>query len=145
MFVEHHQVPVLILVEEIRQFGYISPHLKYSHEFAHGPLNAAQKKELAPAYWSSEPLDQVKRFDARAFPILVGTSCVSIGVDFQHVGAIFYLRGGSSEVNVRQAIGRGTRKPPGKEAFYFFDVRVDHPALKKMSQKRDKIYKECMR
>ena len=81
-------------------------------------------------------------FNAGKFPVLIGTSCVGMGTDFQGVGTILYIQGGKSEIKVSQAVGRGTRRPEGKTEFNFIDfsVDVDCPALKKQDQARAKIY-----
>ncbi len=121
-------IPVLLLVDEIEQFAHLLKRFKYPVRFAHGPLVKKQKDLLEEKYQKSDPKGLVKAFNAHEFPILVGTSCVSIGTDFGDLGAIIYLRGGTSEIEVKQGIGRGTRIPPGspKREFFFVDFDVSN-------------------
>lgn len=117
---------VLILVEEMEQLTHLLPHLHYKTYFAHGGVTKANRDKVPAAYHESDPMDLVKRFDAGEFPILVGTSCISIGTDIKSVGAIIYLQGGTSEIQIRQAIGRGTRLQGDKRDCFFFDVDVEN-------------------
>jgi superfamily II DNA or RNA helicase len=125
----------LILVDEIEQFTTLLPHFRYEAKFAHGGVTKANAHKIPNQYHKCNPSDLVKEFNEGKFPILVGTSCVAVGTDFQNVGALFYLMGGTSEIQVSQAVGRGTRggvngqvyKQDGtkKTDFLFFDFDVD--------------------
>jgi len=119
--------PVLILVDEVEQFSHILPHLTHQAAFAHGPLTAANKKHVPKDYWESDVNKLVKRFNDLEFPILCATSCVTTGTDFTAPKVIIFLRGGKSEIDLRQSVGRGTRKTPIKDSFevYDFDVIVN--------------------
>jgi superfamily II DNA or RNA helicase len=123
-FVEVLNHPVLILVEEIEQFSKLLPYLKHEVGFAHGPLGA-NKKLIPEKYWESEPNDLVKRFNDGKLPILIGTSCISTGTDIKAVKTMIYLQGGRSEIQIKQAIGRGTRVIKGiKTECNVFDFDV---------------------
>jgi superfamily II DNA or RNA helicase len=153
---------VVILVKELEQFSWVRNWLRHEAKFAHGgvtktvyaegqediPVEERKiKKEgndrLVPKeFWDSDPSELVEAFDAGEFPILVGTSCITTGTDIQNVGAIIYLQGGKSEIQVRQAVGRGTRKPPGKIDCYFIDFDViNADVTHRHALERAEIYK----
>lgn len=135
--------PTLILVDELEQFGHLAPHLRYEARFAHGGVNASNRDLVPTAHHDSDPKKLVEQFNAGEFPILVGTSCVATGTDFKAVRNIVYLRGGKSEIEVRQSIGRGTRVVPGKEDCIFADFGIENvPMLKRHAEARKKIYRE---
>jgi superfamily II DNA or RNA helicase len=112
---------VLVLVKEVEQFSYLLPYLRHEVHFAHGGLTKENKGKVPEAFHDSDPLDLVDRFNAGAFPILVGTSCISTGTDLRIPQTILYMMGQASEIQVKQAVGRGTRMPAGKEEFFYFD------------------------
>lgn len=122
-----HQV--LILVQELEQFQVLLPWLKHSVRFAHGPVAKADLKYVPEAYQKCDVKALVKAFNAREFPILVGTSCISTGTDIQSAEHVIWLRGGKSEVELRQGVGRGTRKVDAKRFFNFSDFCVRVAAL----------------
>jgi superfamily II DNA or RNA helicase len=119
---------VLVLVEEYEQFARLLPHLRHEVEFAHATLTKENLQYVPERYQKVDNKALVNAFNARKFPILVGTSCISTGTDIQPVENLIYLCGGKSEVQVRQACGRGTRMIPGqgKTCFNFTDFRVHH-------------------
>lgn len=123
-----HQV--LILIDEVTQFQHLVPFLKAKVGFAHGGVTKVNKPTVPPEFWDSDPEELVEELNAGNLPILVGTSCISIGTDIRTPKTIINLQGGTSEVKIRQAVGRGTRRENGvKEAFNYFDfcVKVKHP------------------
>ncbi len=122
--VEHQKRPVLILVEEIEQFMHLLPFLRHRVAFAHGGVSKDNRDKLAPEFHDSDPNALVQEFNDGKLPILVGTSCVSTGTDIRSVGHIIYIQGGKSEVQLKQAIGRGTRLVEGKTDCYFTDFDV---------------------
>ena len=116
--------PVVILVDEVEQFAHLLPYLKHEVGFAHGGVTKDNAKKVPSEYHKSDPKALVKKFNDGALPILVGTSCISTGTDIRAVKSIIYLMGGKSEIQFKQAVGRGTRlKPDGKNEFWFFDFR----------------------
>lgn len=134
-----HQV--LILVDEIEQFSYLLPHLRYKVGFAHGPLTKENKGTVPEAYQRSEADALVEQFNAGELPILVGTSCIATGTDIRPVKSMIYLMGGKSEIQVSQAVGRTTRKPEGKEWCNIFDYDVINvPVVHRHAEAREEIY-----
>lgn len=111
-----HQV--LVLIDEIQQFVHLRPLLKGPVAFAHGP---------ADGFNDPEPTQLVKEFNAGRHAILVGTSCISEGTDTRPVKTMIYLKGGKSEIDVRQSLGRCTRRVEGKTECNVvdFDVFID--------------------
>jgi superfamily II DNA or RNA helicase len=135
-------LPTLVLIEEVEQFTKLLPYLKHSVSFAHGPL-AENREKVPKEYWESDTTALVKDFNEGKCKFLVGTSCVSTGTDIKPVKFLVYWQGGRSEVQIRQAIGRGTRLVPGKTNFHVvdFDI-VDVPVVHRHSVARRKIYNE---
>jgi len=76
-------------------------------------------------FHKSDPTELVKRFNEGKLPILVGTSCISTGTDIPVVKFLVYWQGGSSEIQVKQAIGRGTRITSNKNFCHIVDFKVD--------------------
>lgn len=124
--VELLQRPTLILVEEIEQFTYLLPHLRCKVAFAHGGVNKDNKDKLPPEFHDSDPNALVKEFNEGRLPILVGTSCVSTGTDIKAAAHIIYLRGGKSEIEVKQSVGRGTRLVEGKTDCLVTDFMIEN-------------------
>jgi superfamily II DNA or RNA helicase len=141
MTVDRLKTPCLILIDELPQFSHILPHLRHKVALAHAADGKKAKEDIPAGYQSSDVDALVKDFNAGNLPILVGTSCVSTGTDFTKVGHVIYMVGGGSEIALRQAIGRGTRKPEGKSSFIFtdFDV-VDVPELHRQADARRMVY-----
>lgn len=158
-----HQV--LVLIDEVEQFTRLLPLLNHKVGFAHGPLTATTYKtddlgnlilgrdgypvvktkgnrESVPReYWESDPNKLVDQFNAGEFPILVGTSCISTGTDIRSVKTMVYLKGGKSEIEVKQGVGRCTRKVPGKTACSVVDFDVANvPILTKHAKARKMIF-----
>src|SRR6266851_392121 len=137
--------PVLILVDEIEQFVQLLPQLRHRVGFAHGPLDAENKGKVPDAYHVSEPNFLVREFNNLRLPILVGTSCISTGTDVQAVKTMINLRGGKSEIEVRQSVGRCTRlhKPGEKIACNIFDFDVANvEPVSRHAKFRKKVYEE---
>ncbi len=135
--------PTLILVDELEQFTKLQPLLRYETHFAHGGVSQENKDKLPKEFHNSDPKALVAAFNAGKFPILVGTSCVATGTDFRGVRCIVYLRGGKSEIEIKQGVGRGTRKVPGKEDCLFIDFAIDNvEALARHAKARKELYSE---
>lgn len=132
---------VLVLIDEIPQFTHILPHLRYAVGFACGG-GGSKKREDVPEIYRNQNVDQlVEDFNAGKLPILVGTSAVSTGTDFRGVGHVIYAMGGAAEIPLRQGIGRGTRKPEGKQSFVFTDFDIaDVPELHRHANIRREVY-----
>jgi len=117
--------PVLILIEEVEQFTKLLPWLSYEVGFAHGSLTEDNRGKVPMEFHKSDPTELVKRFNEGKLPILVGTSCISTGTDIPVVKFLVYWQGGSSEIQVKQAIGRGTRITSNKNFCHIVDFKVD--------------------
>lgn len=134
--------PVLVLIEEVEQFTKLLPFLRHEARFAHGPL-AENKSKVPEPYWEADNTKLVDEFNAKTYPILIGTSCISTGTDIKAVQTLIFLQGGKSEVGVRQAIGRATRLDKGKKNCIVIDVDVYNvPTLTRHTKMRKQIYRE---
>lgn len=135
--------PTVIMIEEYEQLQKLIPHLRYDFRFAHGALTKEAKKYVPEQFWKDDPTDLVDRFNAGEFPILIGTSCITTGTDIQRVKLLINLRGGKSEVELRQITGRGTRRIPGKEDCVYVDFGIRNvPMLEKHALERVKVYRD---
>lgn len=135
--------PVVIMIEEYEQLQKLAPLLRYDFRFAHGNLTKEAKKFVPEKYWADDPTDLVDRYNAGEFPILIGTSCITTGTDIQRVKLLINLRGGKSEVELRQITGRGTRLIPGKVDCMYVDFGIRNvPMLEKHALARIKVYRE---
>lgn len=132
----------LVLIDEVSQFPRLYPFIKELRVgFAHGGLNAVQRKEIPEEFFKSDPMELVSKFDAGELDILVGTSCIGIGTDIKTPTVIYDLIGLTSENRIRQSIGRGTRKPPGKNKFNYVDYGIDNiGVLRKHAEERRRIF-----
>lgn len=102
---------VLVLVDEIEQFTRLLNMLTVEARFAHGGnLTAMSKQKLPKQYWKSDTTALVEAFDCGEFPVLIGTSCISMGTDIRSPETVVYLQGGTSAIQIPQAVGRGTRR-----------------------------------
>jgi superfamily II DNA or RNA helicase len=119
---------VLVLVDEMEQFTRLLSMLKVEARFAHGGVTKDNRSKLPEQYWKSDPSALVRAFDGGEFPVLVGTSCISMGTDIRSPETVVYLQGGKSDIQVPQAVGRGTRRGfqyhdgRRKNSFNFVDV-----------------------
>ena len=150
-----HQV--LVLIDEVEQFTRLLPFLKHRAMFAHGPLQPTtyyedgrvkvqgNREKVPKEYQEVDNADLVKRFNACEFPILIGTSCISTGTDIRSVKTMVYLKGGKSEIEVRQGVGRCTRleKNLAKIACTVVDFDVENiETLHRHALARRKIYED---
>jgi DNA or RNA helicases of superfamily II len=140
---------VLVLVDTVDQFQrLLDGGLAVPSLFAHGPLNASNKTTVPSSQWKLEPMDLVRDFDAGKFPVLVGTGCISIGTDIKSADLIVNIVGLTSEIEIRQGIGRETRLFPGKTDAIYIDYDVfDKEVLHRHAEKRrdifDSVYGQC--
>ena len=140
---EKTQRPVLILVAELSQVPMLAEHLKHEFQVAHGGSGEGSMKHLPPEFRNPDNEKLVRLHNQGKLPILIGTKAVAVGTDFQTVGTLFYLMGLGAEVQLRQAIGRGTRRPEGKTKFVFNDFCVCNvPDLCHHADIRREIYKD---
>ena len=159
-----HQV--LVLIDEVEQFKKLSGFLRHKASFAHGPLQACScqkpgwngKKhdgnacKVDPEYREVDNGQLVKDFNAGKIPVLIGTSAIATGTDIRNNKTMVYLRGGKSEIEVRQGVGRCTRKEKriDKTACTVVDFWVTSPdgntmknwAVGRHAAERKKIYED---
>lgn len=135
-------MPVLVLIEEVEQFTNLLPYLRHKVGFAHGTL-ADNKDKVPVEYHKSDVKALVNEFNEGKLPVLVGTSCVAMGTDIRPVKFLVYWQGGTSEIQVKQAIGRGTRKPPGKTGVTVVDFDIENiDLLHRHATARKQIYED---
>lgn len=135
----------LIIVEQFDQFVQLKNFLGVTPVFVHGGASAETREILPPEYWDCDTEKAVADFNNKKIPLLVGTSAISTGVDTKAAETIIYLQGGTSEIKVRQAIGRGTRikNVPGKKDLWVVDFRVEgSPTMERHLETRKAIYSE---
>jgi len=117
--------PTLIIIEEFKQFTLLKNYLSVPFEFVHGGASSQDVKDILPKeYWKCDIEQSVKNFNEGKTKLLIGTSAISTGVDLKPVGCLIYLQGGTSEIKVRQAIGRGTRPVPEFKDFWVIDFNI---------------------
>jgi superfamily II DNA or RNA helicase len=141
--VEITKRPVLILIDEMDQFARLLPLLKYECRFAHGGVTKDNADKVPALYQDSDPNKFVEEFNDGKIKILIGTSCVATGTDIRAAKHIIYLRFGASPIEVRQAVGRGTRRVEGKEDCYFTDFWVENiETLDRHAKSRRALYED---
>lgn len=137
--------PTLVLIEEVEQFTKLLPYLECTPLFAHGTLNEENRVKVPEEYWDSDPNELVAKFNDLKAPLLVGTSCVSTGTDIRPVQFLVYWQGGKSEIQVKQAVGRGTRLYPGKNKCNIIDFDVYNvETLHRHAKARREIYEDLL-
>lgn len=152
----------LILIDEFEQAALLDRYLLHPREFAHGGLRSLTPRErsrkarnpdsvkdpkdfLPPKFHKSDVHDQVGRFNAGEFPILIGTSAIGLGTDVLPAKVLILIQKGTSEIKFRQSVGRGTRKIPGKNVCFVFDfdvVNVD--IVHRHALERARIYESIL-
>ena len=132
---------VLILIDEFDQFMKLKNYLNVGYEFVHGTPSKEAKEFLPKEYWDCDVEASVKRFNSGECRVLIGTSAISTGVDLKPVGCLIYLQGGTSEIKVKQSLGRGTR--PCKKDFWYVDFKVmGSQTMERHLDSREKFYLE---
>ena len=134
---------VLILVDEIEQFYHLQPLLQHECGFAYGTLTSENERWVQPRYRCKDNSKLINDFNEGKFPILIGTSAVSMGTNIKIPKTGLYIRGGKSPIDVPQSVGRMTRLAPGKDSFTWFDFDVANvPTLHRHSQDRIRLYQD---
>jgi superfamily II DNA or RNA helicase len=133
---------VLVQIDSLDQFQYLlKGGLAVESRFAHSGVTPINRDSVPKEYWKSDPNKLVLEFDAGVFPVLVATSVLGTGSDIKSCSLIVNLIGLSSEIEISQNAGRGTRLFPGKSDCVFIDYDVFNvEILHKHSLKRRKIY-----
>lgn len=140
----------VILIDEFAQFMQLKNYITVPFEFAHGGISNRQNadgvnlKDIVPQeYWKSDTEGIVNRFNKGETKLIIGTSAISTGVDLQPTGALIYLQGGTSEIQVKQGIGRATRVTDTKKDAFIFDFKVvGSPSMERHCNARMDIYRE---
>jgi superfamily II DNA or RNA helicase len=131
----------VIIIEEFKQFLQLKNFMTVPYEFVHGGVQGENKKVVPQEYWKSDTERVISDFNCGKVKCIIGTSAISTGVDLRPVGCLVYLQGGTSEVGVCQAIGRGTRLPPGKTDCWVVDFKVrGSKMMERHFEERVKIY-----
>lgn len=133
---------VLVLVDGVGQFKrLLKGGLNVSAKFAHGGVTKENKKEVPEEHWKSNPMELVKSFDNGDYPVLVGTSCIGMGTDIKSCDFIVSIVGLTSEIEISQNAGRGTRLFPNKKECIYNDYWVTNiKDLDRHANKRREIF-----
>ena len=134
---------VLVLVEEIDQLNQLINFINVPFEVIHGQSGGKEIKERLPSrFWKPDSERILSLFNDRTCRVLVGTSCISMGVDTRPTGALLYMQGKSSQSKVLQAVGRGSR-PYGSDDLLLVDFRVlDQSVCERHLNARVDLYRE---
>jgi superfamily II DNA or RNA helicase len=121
---------VLILIDEVTQFDLLlKAGLKGRIGFAHGPLSKDNKDSVPIEFRKTDSMEEVEKLDNGEIDILVGTSCIGMGTDIKSADLIINLVGLSSDIRLRQGVGRGTRLFPNKKDTIFVDYWVHNNSI----------------
>jgi superfamily II DNA or RNA helicase len=117
---------VVVLIDQLEQYNLLlkSGKLKLPHRFAHGGMDKETRANYPEAVHKSDPQALVKAFDLGEYPVLIGTSCIGVGTDIRSASFIVDVVGLTSEIRVRQNVGRGTRLFDGKTDCLYCDYDV---------------------
>jgi superfamily II DNA or RNA helicase len=132
----------VIVLEEFRQFDLIKDLITVPFVFLHGGASKDAKEYLPPQYWVSPDIpEEVERFNRGETRLIIGTSAVATGTDFIPVNCLMNLRGGTSEIQVKQTLGRGTRIGDNKKDFFYVDFCIDNSkTMERHVAAREEIY-----
>jgi superfamily II DNA or RNA helicase len=133
---------VLVLVDGVGQFKrLLDGGLTVPAKFAHGGVTKTNQKEVPQEHWKSDPMQLVKDFDLGKFPVLVGTSVIGVGTDVCSADFIVAIIGLTSEIEITQGAGRGTRLFEGKTECFYHDYWVTNiEKLDRHAAKRREIF-----
>jgi len=141
----------LILVEELGQISMLSKLINIPFAYAHSETKYERLAELGLE--KVDVREQIDRFNKNECKILVGTSCVHVGVNIYPMTTTVNWIGGASEIKARQAaIGRSVRLPTAnpyaskcgpkpKVTIYDFDVQGNF-VLERHLEARLECYKD---
>jgi len=144
------QESTLILVEELGQIAMLQKLIKVPMAYAH----SASKKDAEE--WGLQSVDKqesIEKFNSGEVKVLVGTSCVSTGINlFCTHNTINFVGGASEVVTLQGTVGRSTRKLENsqykdlhkpKPYSLIFDFEVSgQPILQRQLEKRIEFYQE---
>jgi superfamily II DNA or RNA helicase len=105
--------PGLVFVDHVDHGRTITKALQrmgLNAEFVHGKHGTIQRKGL------------IERLNRADLDFAVATKVFKVGVDIPDLRSIINGAGGKSKIGAVQMLGRGSRKPDGKDSFEFWDV-----------------------
>jgi superfamily II DNA or RNA helicase len=110
----------LVILEQFDQFVQFKNFLTVPPVFVHGGATKDVKEMLPKEYWECDIERAVDDFNAKKFPLLVGTSAASTGVDTKAAETVIYLQGGTLWVVDFRVVGSPTleRHMDTREGFY---------------------------
>jgi superfamily II DNA or RNA helicase len=142
---------ILVLCEEVNQIAMLLPKLTVPTLIAHSEKNSTRLQELG--LYKVDPSESVEKFNRKEALVLLGTSCISVGVNLYPMTQTVNWQGGSSEIKTKQgAVGRSVRLPQAnpysskcgpKESctIWDFDVVGNH-VLERHLEERINCYKD---
>jgi superfamily II DNA or RNA helicase len=134
----------VIVLEEFRQFDLIRNLISVPFVFLHGGVSKDAQEFVPQEYWKSPDIpSEVDKFNDGKTRLIIGTSAIATGTDFIPVDCLINLRGGISEIAVKQTLGRGTRIGKDKFNFFYVDFCIDgSKTMERHSAAREGIYAE---
>jgi superfamily II DNA or RNA helicase len=118
--------PTVILIEEIKQFVQLYSYIKVPFAFCHGD-KAGKHEDISFLPENIRIPDNKKSiddFNSGKIKLIIGTSCITTGVDLKPTKTLINLQGGSSPIKYYQGLGRGTRVVNGKKDFWYIDFEI---------------------
>jgi len=123
----------LIMVKDLlhgRELMAISKMRKVPMEFVQGSTGGIERARAQEA------------LNKKQIKTIVTTDCWREGVDIPSLNVVINACGGKSEIKTLQAIGRGLRRPAGKESMLVFDFLDPYRYLAEHSIERLQLYNE---
>ena len=99
---------VLVLMDEVEQLLILRPMMTVPFTYAVG--SGSDKRLKDAGMETIAPTDAVEQFNKNEFPVLLGTSCISIGTNIFPMHFTVNWQGSGSEIRSKQgAVGRSVR------------------------------------
>ena len=139
----------LVLCEELSQIAMLVPLLEVPYAIAHSEKNIKRLAELGLE--KVKVSDSIERFNKNEAKVLIGTSCLHVGVNIFPCHSVVNWFGGASDIKVKQAaVGRGVRfgksnpwaskcTPKEKAVIYDFDI-LNNKSMARHLQSRIECY-----
>lgn len=141
----------LVLCEELSQIAMLIPLLEVPYAIAHSEKNAARLLELGLE--KVKVSESIEKFNKNEAKVLIGTSCLHVGVNLYPTHSVVNWFGGSSDIKVKQAaVGRSVRfgksnpwaskcVPKDKAIIYDFQV-LNNRTMERHLQSRIECYED---
>lgn len=98
----------LVLCEELSQIAMLIPLLEIPYAIAHSEKNTKRLAELG--LQKVKVSDSIEKFNKNEVKVLIGTSCLHVGVNIFPCHSVVNWFGGASDIKVKQAaVGRSVR------------------------------------